>query len=220
MYKPSFTPDSAHLRGSREFIPNLIRKYAKDITGVIHIGGHLAQEYDLYARCGIKSIIFVEPLPDKFKCIQEHLADKCQLFNVALGNKEGTVEMFLSANNGMSSSVLEPLLHLELHPDVAFKGKVSVPMTRLDLLPFNRDSYNLINIDVQGYELEVLKGGVNTLEKVKYIAAEINREEVYKGCALIEEVDAFLKKFNFVRQDTWWCYSAWGEAFYVKVDNV
>lgn len=224
MYKPTFIPDAAHIHSSHTFIPNLIHKYSKDITGVIHIGGHLGQEYDMYIKNDIKSIIFVEPQPDKFRQTKEWLHDKCLLFNTALGNTEGTIEMYVSANNGMSSSVLEPKVHLDLHPEVLFNGKISVPMTTLDNLPFNRAAYNFINIDVQGYELEVFKGGVKTLNTIKYIAAEVNREEVYKNCGLIDEVDAFLAKYEFKRQATWWHYSAWGEAFYIKssaaIDNV
>ena len=41
--------------------------------------------------------------------------------------------------------------------------------------------YNFINMDVQGYELEVLKGGTKVLEKVDYVYCEVNRDEVYEG---------------------------------------
>ena len=64
-------------------------------------------------------------------------------------------------------------------------------------LKFLLDDYdigesNFINIDVQGYELEVFKGGTKTLEKVDYIYCEVNRGEVYEGNAMVEDLDEFL----------------------------
>ena len=44
----------------------------------------------------------------------------------------------------------------------------------------HESSYNFLNMDVQGYELEVLKGGTTTLEKIEYVMTEVNRAEVYK----------------------------------------
>ncbi len=77
-------------------------------------------------------------------------------------------------------------------------------------------SYNFINIDVQGYELEVFKGAVNTLEKIDYIITEVNRAELYKNCVQIEELDSFLSQHGFARDITSWDGDTWGDAFYVK----
>jgi hypothetical protein len=89
-------------------------------------------------------------------------------------------------------------------------------MNKLDNISFDREYFNMINIDVQGYELEVFKGGVNTLETVDYIMTEVNRAEVYENCPLIEELDDFLNKFNFTRVETTWDGVTWGDALYIK----
>ena len=59
--------------------------------------------------------------------------------------------------------------------------------------------YNFLNMDVQGYELEVLKGGTTTLEKIDYVMTEVNRAEVYKKCAMIEELSCSLAQFNLLK---------------------
>jgi hypothetical protein len=74
----------------------------------------------------------------------------------------------------------------------------------------------LINIDVQGYELEVFKGGKDFLNEVDYIITEVNRDEVYKGCAKIDELDSFLAPYGFNRVETTWDGGTWGDAFYIK----
>ena len=75
---------------------------------------------------------------------------------------------------------------------------------------------NFINIDVQGYELEVFKGATNTLKHIDYIMSEVNTDEVYEGCVLIDELDEFLVTFGFNRVETNMAGGLWGDAFYIK----
>ena len=79
--------------------------------------------------------------------------------------------------------------------------------------------YNMINIDVQGYELEVFKGATKTLENIDYIITEVNRDVVYHQCAFIDDLDDYLKQFGFARVETDWAGHTWGDAFYVKIKN-
>ena len=89
-------------------------------------------------------------------------------------------------------------------------------MVRLDDELKDNDKYNFINIDVQGYELEVFKGSSQILKNVDYIMTEVNKSEVYKNCAMVEDLDNFLSKFNFKRVETTWDGITWGDAFYIK----
>ena len=71
-------------------------------------------------------------------------------------------------------------------------------------------------MDVQGYELEVLKGGAKILEQVDYVYCEVNRAEVYENNAMIYEIDEFLEGFDMVRKETDWGGQIWGDALYVR----
>ena len=72
-------------------------------------------------------------------------------------------------------------------------------------------------MDTQGYELEVLKGGVNTLNQIEYIYTEVNQVEVYENNAMIGELDEFLNQYDMERVVTGWHGSqTWGDAFYIK----
>jgi FkbM family methyltransferase len=198
-------------------LPEIISEFNLSIRGVIHIGGHRGQEYSYYKNSEITNIIFIEPQPDNFQILFENVGKECLLFNVALGNFEGKTKMFTeTANQGQSSSLLQPLKHLKQYPGIVFNNQIDVDITKLDLLLFDRTLYNFINIDVQGYELEVFKGSINTLQHIDYIYAEVNREELYKGCVMVEELDNFLNGFGFKRADTWWDGITWGDALYIK----
>lgn len=198
-------------------LDNLKQKYDLKIKGVLHIGAHVGQEFGTYERLGIDNVMFFEPIPSTFQRLKENVGDKAILVNTALGNMIGEVEMFTeTVNQGQSSSVLEPEHHLVQHPNIQFDGRQRVAITKLDTFIEDKDKYNFINIDVQGYELEVFKGGAEYLKTIDYVMTEVNRAELYKGCARIEELDAFLGGYGFERVETTWDGGTWGDAFYVK----
>jgi FkbM family methyltransferase len=199
-------------------LDNLKSKYDLKIKGVLHIGAHFGQEYKTYEKLGISNLIFFEPVSSTFQRLKNNIGDKAILFNTALGNIEGEIEMFIeTANEGQSSSVLRPEYHLVKYPYISFAGKEKVKITKLDNFIEYKDNFNFINIDVQGYELEVFKGSVDYLKSIDYIATEVNKAKLYEDCALIEDLDTFLSEHGFSRVETEWFYDHnWGDAFYIK----
>jgi FkbM family methyltransferase len=200
-----------------QYLPSILDQLNLTVKGCIHIGAHWGQEYPVYKHLGIENLLFYEPLEHNFKRLKESVGEEVTLRNVALGNTCGTVEMFVEeANQSMSCSVLEPKHHLEQYPHITFPKKQEVEITKLDLEDFDRDSYNFINIDVQGYELEVFKGASNTLESVNLIFSEINKEEMYKDCVRVDQLDSYLNDFGFKRVATDWEGGTWGNGVYFK----
>jgi len=201
-----------------------IEKLNVPISGIIHIGAHYGQEYEDYINYGIENIIFIEPLKDNFEKLLQRLAEEPRLENtvaiqMALGNTTGEVEMFVeTANHGMSSSILEPGSHLESYPQITFDTKEKVKIDKLDNLEFDRSKFNALNLDVQGYELEVLKGAANTLDTINIIFTEVNFAEVYKGCGKLVDIDEFLRGYGFGRFFSHLDENVgFGDAIYLKV---
>lgn len=200
-------------------LDKIIDSYNLKIKGVIHIGAHWGQEYTDYKRRDINKVIFFEPVKDSFEMLKSKIPedDNVMLFNIALGNETGKKKMFIEhANNGQSSSLLKPKKHLYQYPYIVFNGEEMVDVYRLDDIAFERSDYNMINIDVQGYELEVFKGAVETIKHMDIIYTEVNCDEVYEGCARVEQLDAFLKDFGFQCVETDWVGVTWGDALYLK----
>ena len=195
------------------------KKYNMDIKGIIHIGAHRGQEISDYIDGGIQDIILFEPLSTNFDILEQNVADmnaNISGHQVALGNEEKKVTMYLSNNEQMSSSILKPKKHIQNHPTVLFEGTEEVDMMRLDSYSNETEKFNFINMDVQGYELEVLKGGSETLKHVDYVYCEVNRDEVYENNAYIEELDEYLSNYDMDRVETVWSGGIWGDALYIR----
>ena len=198
---------------------NIQEKYNMDIEGIIHIGAHRGQEISDYIDGGIQDIILFEPLTANFQILAENLAEmnaNISGHQVALGNEEKRVTMYLSNNEQMSSSILRPMKHIQNHPTVLFEGTEEVDMMRLDSYSDETEEFNFINMDVQGYELEVLKGGTETLNHIDYVYCEVNRDEVYENNAYIEELDEYLANYDMDRVETVWSGGIWGDALYIR----
>jgi FkbM family methyltransferase len=196
----------------------LMKKYNMNINGIIHIGGHYGQEYDLYKSLNVP-ILFFEPLSNNYIKLYNKVKDDTNVdtYQCALGNENRKVIMNVEeVNQGQSSSILKPKKHLEQYPHIIFNKTEEVDMFRLDDIDVDSKKYNFINIDVQGYELEVLKGSSNFLKNIDYIISEVNKDEVYENCAKVEELDSFLNQFNFLRVETNWMGGIWGDALYIK----
>ena len=202
-------------------LERIIEEFSLDIKGVLHIGAHWGEEYKDYAKCDIKNMIFFEPIKSNYEMLMDVLpkSDNIKAFNYALGNETGAKEMFTETiNRGQSCSFLEPHKHLKVYPHIKFIGKETVEINRLDDVSFDRTLYNMINIDVQGYELEVFKGAPETLNSINIIYAEVNFDEVYKNCCKVEDIDYFLSALGFDRvlTETKYRYLGWGDALYLK----
>lgn len=195
----------------------LINKFNLTINGVIHIGAHIGSEYCIYTEAQIKNMMFFEPLLHTFEKLKNNVGKEVILYNLALGNKVGKETMYVEYdNNSQSSSILEPHLHKEQYPSIVFNDQIEVSIDKLDNIQYDKDKYNFINIDVQGYELEVFKGAIESLKPIDYIMAEVNREELYRECVLVKELDDYLLQFGFKRVETTWDGGTWGDAFYIK----
>jgi hypothetical protein len=60
---------------------------------------------------------------------------------------------------------------------------------------------DLIKLDVQGYELEVLKGAAKSLKTMQAVLMEVSLIEMYQGNPLLHDVVAFMQQQDFVTYD-------------------
>ena len=200
---------------------SLVHKYKIDVSGVIHIGGHIGQELPSYKNSNVENILIFEPQKGPFeklsKVANELNFENIILVNKALGNSNKNIEMICN-EDGLCSSILKPKIVLTQYPDIKFDRTEEVEMITLDsYFAINQNhNYNFINMDTQGYELEVLKGASKTLEKIDAVYSEVNHAEVYENNALVQEIDEFLSSYNLTRVETDWMGGTWGDAFYIN----
>jgi FkbM family methyltransferase len=195
---------------------DLHKKYSMNINGVIHIGAHFGEEHQTYKELGIERIIYFEPVKKTFNVLKERVKD-AEMFNYALGNENKMIEMHVEETDAYGcSSILEPSSNYD---SVAFSPKEFVEMKTLD--SFNFVGYNFLNIDVQGYESEVLKGSSNTLNNIDYIICEVNKNTDQKkldyiGSVTVEKIIEFLAPYGFNLVEENWAGISWGDGFFIK----
>ncbi len=201
--------------------PYFLNKFSEDINGVVHVGAHLGQEVENYNKYNLKKIVLFEPQENIFNqlLLNTEGLDNVDCFNLGLGsvNEKKTIYKSLE-NDGKSSSVLQPELHLSVQPNIKFDESEEIEIKRFDSL--NIDALDLLTIDVQGLELEVIKGFGNKLNSVNYIFSEINTKYLYKNNALVSDIDSYLYEFGFERIYTKLDpFKYYGDALYIQKTN-
>jgi len=202
-------------------LEELQKKYSLRIHSVLHIGAHECEEIDAYFRVGVKpeSIIWLEANSDIVMNISKSIPN---VYHAVVSDCIETVEFHIT-NNMQSSSILDLEEHKREHPRVVVVNTRSVTTTTIQDLYQNTDTFkslehfpNFVNLDIQGAELKALKGFGDLIDKVDYIYTEVNTKYLYKNCALLHEMDEFLRLKGFERVDTKMTRHGWGDAFYIR----
>jgi FkbM family methyltransferase len=91
---------------------------------------------------------------------------------------------------------------LEEHTPQAAAVRV-YPMQTIDEIVRSKQAScpSFLKLDVQGYELEVLKGAQNTLPQIRVVLAEVNLIDIHKGAPLMDELLLFMSNKGFVTYD-------------------
>jgi len=148
------------------------------------------------------SIVAFEPLATPTATYRKLFADdeKTTLHQTALGTERKHLNMHVS-NRLDSSSLLEisPLQTTQF-PGTEEVGREDVavaPMTDF-IKQENLIGPALLKIDVQGFELEVLKSAGDLLSSFQWIYVEASFKPLYEGQALVHEILRYLQDQKFI----------------------
>lgn len=199
----------------------LKRRFGILPTGILHVGAHRAEERADYESAGwsaLNPIIWVESQIDLAQKLTEVLnPDKNKVVNATVWSETGKEMKFHVASNSQSSSLYDLGTHATTYPEIKFNSERTITTVRLDEIIDDSDDISFINLDIQGAELEALKGLGSRIHHVKWIYSEVNKRSVYDGCAIIGELDNYLEQFSFTRVATRWAYkTGWGDALWIK----
>tara|TARA_A100001011_G_scaffold58173_1_gene57328 strand:- start:1101 stop:1817 length:717 start_codon:yes stop_codon:yes gene_type:complete len=120
-------------------------------------------------------------------------------FNFGIGNKNKNLNFYITERMD-SSSFLTINKSDNFNKNYSVKEKRSIKIRQLDQILKNKILIKptLIKIDVQGYELEVLKSAKKILSKTDFILLEVSKNKMYNKQPLEREIINFLKKKNFI----------------------
>mmetsp|Transcript_73189 Transcript_73189/g.196426 ORF Transcript_73189/g.196426 Transcript_73189/m.196426 type:complete len:293 (+) Transcript_73189:1-879(+) len=186
---------------------------------VVDVGAMLLDEADdvwrpLVRRGLCESVVGFEPNPEECDRANARLARagpapagggaaafRCLPW--ALG--DGSRGQFRRCSAAMTSSMLEPNASLmrrfmQLGEVTQVVQRSDVTTRRLDdlLAEMPGGRVDFLKLDVQGYELAVLKGAERALRDVLVVHTEVEFVELYENQPLFAEVDQFMRKAGFV----------------------
>lgn len=144
-----------------------------------------------------------EPLPQVHAVLAQGFTgdDRFKAHKVALSDRAGSQIMHCSAFSPSSSLLPMAEVHKQEWPQSASHTDVEVELLPLD--DWARDSAPLqgpllVKIDVQGFELHVIDGGVGTLAKAEVVVLEASFHEFYEGQPLFADIHARMQALGFV----------------------
>ena len=159
-------------------------------------------------------------------------------FPLALGKAEEERTLYVT-HHPMCSSLYQPeeTYQSRFTQLVEFAGldySVAIETTTLDQFcqAEGISEIDFLQIDVQGADLDVLKGSEQILETVLAVQIEVEFSPLYRGQPLFSDIDAYLRQRGFTLFDLWPSHRhhvrspifsqrhpgrmLWADAFYVK----
>jgi FkbM family methyltransferase len=163
----------------------------------LHAARNLQVAFDVGANCGFFTlyaaaqwpamrIVALEPHPVSFQRLGENiringLEKRVVTMPVAAGASSGSCQFAISADSSMG--------HVASSVNATAEQLVNVALVSLDACARAHALWpDLIKIDVEGFEVEVLKGACACLEHARYAIVEIHSEELSEqSLALLQQ---------------------------------
>ena len=168
---------------------------------IIDVGSNKGQFIMLIEQLFPDKIIYsFEPLVEPLEIQKRFFSYKKNIFfyNFALGSNPSTKEFFITERMD-SSSFFKINIENTNNIHYKIKNQRNIQIRTLDEIMIDQEIIQpiLIKIDVQGFELEVLKGAEKILEKTNYLLVEVSEKEMYQHQPIQDEIITFLKDRNF-----------------------
>jgi FkbM family methyltransferase len=170
-----------------------------DASKIIDIGAYKGEwTEDVLKIYPEASYLMLEGNPEREKDLQAFVQRKKPSkidFELALlDHDSGTEKVFHIMDT--AASVLEEFSDQN-------SKKITIPTRTLNEVAQKRGFHqvSLMKLDVQGYELEVLKGGDKILPETEAVLLEVSLLDIHKNVPLIRDVLNFMYDYGFVTYD-------------------
>jgi FkbM family methyltransferase len=142
-----------------------------------------------------------DPLEENILSIHKNLGKwgRIKTFQSALGDQKGTIQFNVNDFRASSSILEMDARHRQAFPETSHTTKLDVPIARLDdflsEMKIKRPLY--LKVDVQGFELNVLRGATKILPLVDFLQLEVTFKMLYKKQPLFEDIYDYLHSRGF-----------------------
>lgn len=198
-------------------------------NGIFHVGAHRGQEAAVYDRIR-KPVLWVEAIPEIADSLEESVGALYRQFVVCacLSSRDGSeVQFHIASNDGQSSSLYpfkggrsgpgalwpDQDLHMSSTRTLVTRTVDSI-LTEANLGLANLDHWI---VDVQGAELDVLRGATRSMARCRSMLVETSSLNIYDGGAHFDEVCGFLKGQGFTNL---WEASGHMDVLFVRTSSM
>jgi FkbM family methyltransferase len=178
---------------------------------IVDAGAHHGYDSIEMAKTWPNARIFsFEPVPAIFKILEKNTKKFPTITPLpfALGKHNGHKFIYVSSGEyndepgshaDASSSFLKPKDHTIICPKITFEEQIEVEVLILDdwAKKFHVNHVDLLYLDLQGYELEVMKASPVIMSQVKALYTEVSLQELYEGVPLCDELEGWLLENGF-----------------------
>ena len=185
----------------RDRFADIKTRLATESPTIIDGGANVGLMTELFLRQYRSPVIHAfEPIPELVDVLNKKFSGtgNVTVHGVAIGAEARPVS-FNVLNYLGSSSVFNPSgINKGYHGEMMdIKQVVEVPQVRLEEVMRGSREVDLLKLDLQGYELEALKGCGSLLERIRIITTEIEFVSLYDGQPLFGDIDVFLRAHGF-----------------------
>jgi FkbM family methyltransferase len=176
--------------------------FRSDYGTVIDVGAHKGQ-FAVYARHRFPraALYCFEPLAGPRRKLQQVLADgrPATIVAAAVGSSPGNARINVSRSDDSSSLLAITQQQVTAFPGTDLAGTAETEVVTLDDFFAGKDlsAPVLLKLDVQGFELEALRGAVSLLPRVDSVLVECSFVELYAGQPHFDEILFWLRERGF-----------------------
>ena len=177
-----------------------LKTYVKNSGPLIVDGGaHTGATIELFlSQYEAATIHAFEPIPGLAKTLKKKYSHNRNvvIHECALGARSLKTS-FNILNNDESSSIMKPTSILRRYHGnkMDIMEVVEIETVRLDRIL--DQEIDILKFDLQGFELEALKGCRKLLEKTKAVTTEVEFVPLYEGQPLFADIDIYLRRNGF-----------------------
>jgi FkbM family methyltransferase len=170
---------------------------------IVDVGANRGQ-FALAARKVFPGAIILsfEPLAEPIRIFHKVFDHdpKVRLYPYAIGREKTSSTIHVTKDDDSSSLLPVSKMQFDLFPGAAEKETRQVEVYPLAQLinPGSIPPASLLKIDVQGFELEVLKGCEDILQKFSHLYIECSFVQLYDGQPLAHQIISWLEARNFI----------------------
>ena len=176
---------------------------SEGIELVLDVGANAGQYSQRLRAAGYTGrIVSFEPLSEAFAALEQASAadPRWEARRLALSDADGDAEIHVAANSWSSSLLAMGEQHLASAPESAYVGSQQIATARLDSIwdeVVGEAERPFLKLDVQGFEMHVLRGADAHLDRVAGVQAELELVHLYEGDSLWRDVIDHLEARGF-----------------------